>query len=393
MESDVKSLAAIPKVDVVPQDSLAVLEAAYPTAGTKLVLRYLRDAHAHLEICNVDGSSKRALELPSIGSLEGFHAKKVHNEVFFKLVNFQDAGSTYRMEVDGASVNIEVFKRTEVPGLNPEEFETRQVRYRSVDGTSVPMFIVGRKGQRAASPCLLYGYGGFNISITPSFSLARLMFIKHFGGRVCIANIRGGGEYGEDWHQAGTIHNKQNVFDDFISAAKYLCTTGLTTPAQLAIQGGSNGGLLVAACINQQPELFAAAVAQVPVTDQLKFHKFTIGYAWCSDFGNAEEDEDHFKTLRAYSPVHNVSPHSGRYPATLITTGDHDDRVVPLHSYKYIAALQNTIGRRSGELNPLLIRIETKAGHGSGKPTQKVIEEAADIWSFIAKHTGATWRD
>ncbi|KAG5176056.1 prolyl endopeptidase [Tribonema minus] len=398
MEADPASLALVPRVDVVQQDSVAVLEGAYAVANDRLVLLYMRDAYEQLEICDLNGGDRRSIQLPSIGSIEGISAKKTKNEMFFKFVNFQDAGTTYRCEItrkqDGKiEISRDVFKRTVVPGLNPDDFETKQVRFKSTDGTSVPMFIVGSKGQRGAAPCLLYGYGGFNISITPSFSLSRLIFIKNFGGRVCVANIRGGGEYGEDWHDAGVGANKQNVFDDFISGAKYLCTINLTTPAQLAINGGSNGGLLVGACINQQPELFAAAVAQVGVMDMLRFHKFTIGYAWCSDYGNPDDDKNKYKVLRAYSPVHNVAPDAGRYPATLLTTGDHDDRVVPLHSYKYAAMLQSVIGSRKGENNPLLIRIDTRSGHGAGKPTSKVIEESSDIWAFIARHTGAVWRD
>ncbi|CAM9773071.1 unnamed protein product [Chrysoparadoxa australica] len=399
LERDPAALAAIPKVDVVPEDSTAVLSDATCIAGKHLVLLYLRDAHEHLFHCSLEGQGKRPIELPSIGSIQGLFAKKEYNELFFNFTNFQDPGTIYRgvleeKEDGSADVSTAVFKSVDVPGLDANEFETRQVRYKSKDGTAVPMFIIQQKGQRGVAPCLLYGYGGFNISITPSFSVIRLLFIRHFGGRVCIANIRGGGEYGEDWHKAGTIHQKQNVFDDFISAAQYVSTTKLTTPGQLAINGGSNGGLLVGACINQQPELFSAAVAQVGVMDMLRFHKFTIGRAWCSDFGDPDADEQQFKTLYAYSPIHNVLPTSGRYPAVMLTTGDHDDRVVPLHSYKYAAALQDLVGSKPDQDKPLLIRIDTKAGHGAGKPTDKIIEEAADIYSFIAHHTGAhTWQD
>ncbi len=294
-----------------------------------------------------------------------------------------------------------VIFRAVIPGLNPDEYTTTQVFYTRKDGTKVPMFLVRRSDAADAAaatkkprPTFLYGYGGFNISIRPSFSLSRLLFIRHYGGVVAVANIRGGGEYGEEWHNGGTKHNKQNVFDDFISAAEYLVKEGLSTPQQIAINGGSNGGLLVAACINQRPDLFGAAVAQVGVLDMLRFHKFTIGYAWCSDYGNADDEEADFKYLLGYSPVHNINTKDGvTYPATLITTGDHDDRVVPLHSYKYIAALQHAHGGNAAQERPLIIRIDTKAGHGAGKPTGKLIEEQCDVMAFIAKNTGATWTD
>lgn len=390
------ALAALPTVDVVPEDEGAVLEGVAVTAGCYLLLLYLKDVQSKFEIARLDGSGRRAVALPGVGSITGLSAKKEQGEFFYQFMGFQDPGTTFRVrvaEADGATT-MAPFQRTEVPGLDPSEFSTRQVFYSSKDGTKVPMFIINHKeAPEGPGPTLLYGYGGFNISITPGFSLNRLLWVKHFGGTVAIANIRGGGEYGEEWHKAGTLHNKQNVFDDFIAAAEYLHNAEISSPSQLAIQGGSNGGLLVGACINQRPELFAAAVAQVGVMDMLRFHKFTIGYAWCSDYGNADKDAAEFRTLRAYSPVHNVGGAAGPYPATLLTTGDHDDRVVPLHSYKYAAALQNVQGARPEQAAPLLIRIDTKSGHGAGKPTSKQIEEVSEMVAFIAKNTGATWKD
>jgi len=255
------------------------------------------------------------------------------------------------------------------------------------------MFIVYKKPVKLDSnnPVLLYGYGGFNYAIQPSFSSFRIVWLQHFNGILAIPNIRGGGEYGEEWHQAGVKHKKQNVFDDFQAAAKYLIQEKYTNPKLLSISGGSNGGLLVGACINQTPELYGCAVAAVGVMDMLRFHKFTIGNQWCSDYGCADNLED-FKYLIKYSPVHNV-PKGKPFPAVLLVTADHDDRVPPLHSYKYIAALQNELGNEPYQSSPLLIRIDTKAGHGGGRPTAKIIEEQADVYSFIAYSLGLTWQE
>lgn len=415
MEWDEPALAAIPKTTIVPEDETGVLQEVSVVAGDWLVLTFERDACNQLELCDLAGEHKKAIDVPGIGTIGRIAAHKEYDHIFFKFTNFVTPGLIYRgsiekaTAVDGAaiaadsttvtdksatvdaSVKLEVFRNTQVPGICLEDFETKQVRYASKDGTVVPMFVVGQKGAERPGPCMLYGYGGFNISLRPQFSASQLLFIQHFGGRVCVANIRGGGEYGEDWHQAGTIHKKQNVFDDFTAAARYLTKESYTTKEQLAIMGGSNGGLLVGACINQHPELFAAAVAQVGVMDMLRFDQFTIGYAWRSDFGSAEANEEQFKTLRAYSPVHNVNQDAGPYPAVLLTTGDHDDRVCPLHSYKYMAELQYSIGSRE-DRKPLVIRIDVDCGHCTGKPTEKIIAEASDIYAFIAKHTGATWR-
>jgi prolyl oligopeptidase len=272
-----------------------------------------------------------------------------------------------------------LFRQPEVD-FNPAGYETKQVFYSSKDGTRVPMFITHKKGIQldGNNATYLYGYGGFSISLTPSFSVGQLVWME-LGGVLAIPNLRGGGEYGEEWHQAGMKLKKQNVFDDFIAAAEWLISQGYTSPAKLGIGGGSNGGLLVGACMTQRPDLFGAALPAVGVMDMLRFHKFTIGWAWCSEYGSPENLEE-FETLYAYSPLHNLKAGTA-YPATMITTADHDDRVVPAHSFKFAAALQEA---HAGE-KPVLIRIETKAGHGAGKPTAKIIEEIADKWAFLVR--------
>ena len=264
--------------------------------------------------------------------------------------------------------------------FDPAEYETKQVFYKSKDGTRVPMFITHKKGLKldGNNPAYLYGYGGFNISLMPSFSVSMLSWME-MGGVYAMPNLRGGGEYGEEWHRAGTKLQKQNVFDDFIAAAEWLIASQYTRPEKLAIAGGSNGGLLVGACMTQRPELYAAALPAVGVMDMLRFHKFTIGWAWTSDYGSSDNAEE-FKALRAYSPLHNLKP-GVRYPSTMVTTADHDDRVVPAHSFKFAATLQEA---HAGG-NPVLIRIETKAGHGAGKPTTKIIDEVADKWGFLVR--------
>lgn len=343
----------------------------------QFVASYLKDAYTQVKIFNLDGSFVREVELPGIGSAGGFNGKPDDTETFYSYTSFTTPRTIYHYNmVTGES---SLYRQPEVD-FNPDNYETHQVFYHSKDGTRVPMFITHKKGLKldGNNPTILYGYGGFGISLTPSFSISRVVWLE-MGGVYAIPNLRGGGEYGEDWHQAGTKLNKQNVFDDFIAAAEWLIENKYTSSKRLAISGGSNGGLLVGACMTQRPDLFGAALPAVGVMDMLRFHKFTIGWAWCSDYGSPDNPEE-FKALYAYSPLHNLQPETA-YPATLITTADHDDRVVPAHSFKFIAALQ---AAHVGD-NPVLIRIDTKAGHGAGKPTAKIIEEIADEWAFLVK--------
>ena len=345
--------------------------------NNQFVTDYLKDARSSIKIFDLEGSFVREVELPGIGSAGGFGGKRYDTETFYSFTSFTIPTTIYRYDmVSGKST---LFRQPKVD-FKPDEYETKQVFYTSKDGTSVPMFITHKKGLQldGNNPTLLYGYGGFNVSLTPSFSVSRLVWME-MGGVYALPNLRGGGEYGEEWHQAGTKLNKQNVFDDFIAAAEWLINHKYTQPEKLAIAGGSNGGLLVGACMTQRPELFGAALPAVGVMDMLRFHKFTIGWAWCSDYGSPENLEE-FKALSAYSPLHNLKTGTA-YPATLISTADHDDRVFPAHSFKFAAALQAAHG---GD-KPVLIRIETKAGHGAGKPTSKIIEELADEWAFLVR--------
>ncbi len=344
--------------------------------GGKLVANYLQDASTRIKVFSREGSFEKEITLPSIGTASGFGGKSDQTETFYSFTSFTRPSTIYRY--DFTSERSSIFRKSEV-SFNSEEYETKQVFFSSKDGTSVPMFIVHKKGlvRDGSNPTLLYAYGGFNVSRTPYFSISNIVFLER-GGVYALANIRGGGEYGEDWHQGGMLHNKQNVFDDFIAAAEHLIAQQYTSSDHLAIKGGSNGGLLIGAVVNQRPDLFKAAIPQVGVMDMLRYHKFTIGYAWAVEYGSSDEKE-HFENLIKYSPLHNIR-NDVPYPAIMITTADHDDRVVPAHSFKYAAELQE---KQAGFGNPTLIRIETKAGHGAGKPTAKAIEEQADIWSFI----------
>jgi len=360
-------------VDVIPEQG-NVLESA-TLAGGKIIATYIQDAKNAAYVFNLDGSMLHEVALPGIGSLGGFSGKMDDNTAFYSFTSFNYPSTSFKYSI--AENVSEVFYTPEVD-FDAEAYETKQVFYSSKDGTEIPMFLVHKKGLKldGSNPTLLYGYGGFNISMTPGFSTTRAVWLEQ-GGVFALANIRGGGEYGEKWHKAGTVLQKQNVFDDFIAAAEYLILEKYTSPRRLAVYGGSNGGLLVGAVVNQRPELFAAAIPMVGVMDMLRFHKFTIGRYWTVDYGSSDDPEE-FKYLLAYSPVHNISEDK-EYPAILVTTGDHDDRVVPAHSFKYAATLQE---KYTGS-NPVMIRINTDAGHGAGKPTDMVIQEYTDVWAFI----------
>ncbi|MGH8495823.1 MAG: prolyl oligopeptidase family serine peptidase [Gammaproteobacteria bacterium] len=360
--------------EVVPEQE-HVLESA-ELIGGHLVAQYLRDAHAEVKVYDTRGKLVRTVELPGIGAVEGFEGEADDPETFYSYSSFNTPPTTYRYDV--SSGKSTVLHRPEVR-FDPDDYAVEQTFCRSKDGTQVPVFLAYRKGlaRNGDNPTLLYGYGGFNISVTPEFSISRLAWME-MGGLYAVANLRGGGEYGEAWHQAGAKLNKQNVFDDFIAAAECLIDKDYTRPERLGIFGRSNGGLLVGAVLNQRPDLFGAALPAVGVMDMLRFDEFTAGRFWVDDYGSSENAEQ-FEALYAYSPYHNIEE-GEEYPPVLVTTADTDDRVVPGHSFKYVAALQEA---QAGE-EPVLIRIETRAGHGSGKPTTKLIEEYADEWAFLA---------
>lgn len=349
--------------------------------GDTLIVSYLKDAKTQVKLFDLAGKFIREVEFPGIGTASGFGGQRKDSETFYSFSSFNRPPSSYRYDL--ATGESTLFRASEVD-FDPEDYEVKQVFYTSKDGTKVPMFIAHRKGLElnGKNPTLLYGYGGFNISLTPGFSISRLQWME-MGGVFAVPNLRGGGEYGQAWHKAGTKTQKQNVFDDFIAAAEWLIANDYTSPEHLAIQGGSNGGLLVGACLAQRPDLYGACLPAVGVMDMLRFQKFTAGRFWTDDYGSSENSKEEFEALYAYSPYHNLEDGT-EYPPTLVTTADTDDRVVPGHSFKFAARLQEA---QAGS-NPTLIRIETKAGHGSGKPTSKIIEEAADQWAFLAKHLG-----
>lgn len=338
------------------------------------------DAHEKVKVFGLDGGFESDVDLPALGSVGSMSGKRADKEGFYAFTSFNYPATTFRY--DFTTRTSAIFKQPTVD-FDPNAFEIKQVFYPSKDGTKIPMFLVHKKGLKldGSNPTYLYGYGGFDISLEPAFSPAIIVWME-MGGVYAQANLRGGGEYGKEWHDAGRLKNKQNVFDDFIAAADWLVAHKITSAPKLAIGGGSNGGLLVGAVMTQRPDLFGAVLPAVGVMDMLRFHKFTIGWAWKSDYGDPEIKED-FETALAYSPLHNLKPGTA-YPATLVTTGDHDDRVVPAHSHKFIATLQ---AAQKG-IAPVLTRIETKAGHGAGKPTAKIIEERADQWAFLTQALG-----
>ena len=349
-----------------------------------LVLTYNMNASDHAFVYDLDGKQRHEVALPAIGSV-GFSGKAQEPECFYTFSSFTQPGTVYRYDIN---VNRSTVYAQPKVKFRQKDFVTEQIFFHSKDGTYIPMFLTHKKGLKlnGKNPVYLYGYGGFNISLGPGFSTTRIPFLEN-GGIYVQVNLRGGGEFGEKWHLAGTKMQKQNVFDDFIGAAEWLINRGYTSRDRLAIVGGSNGGLLVGACMAQRPELFKVAIPQVGVMDMLRYHKFTIGWNWASDYGTSEDSKEMFEYLHAYSPLHNLRPGTS-YPATLVTTADHDDRVVPAHSFKFAATLQEC---QRGP-NPVLIRIDAKAGHGGGKPLAKILEEQADIYSFILYNMGLKYK-
>ncbi|HBB48348.1 MAG TPA: S9 family peptidase, partial [Flavobacteriaceae bacterium] len=364
--------------DVIPEKEHVL---SINTAGGYLFAEYMVDAISQVFQYDYNGTEIRQIELPGPGSAGGFGAEKDETELFYSFTNYTTPGSVYKMDI--ASGASELFITPSID-FNSEDYTSEQVFYSSKDGTKVPMIITYKKGlnRNGKNPTILYGYGGFNISLTPSFSIVKAVWLEQ-GGVYAVPNIRGGGEYGKTWHTAGTQMQKQNVFDDFIAAAEYLIDNDYTSSDYLAVRGGSNGGLLVGAVMTQRPDLMRVALPAVGVLDMLRYHTFTAGAGWGYDYGTAQDSQEMFNYLLGYSPVHNVKP-GVSYPATLVTTGDHDDRVVPAHSFKFAAQLQ---ANQSGD-DPVLIRIETDAGHGAGTPVSKTIEQYSDIFGFTLFHMG-----
>lgn len=367
--------------ELVPQTD-GVLSGVYFTGKDKMILLYETDAYNQAYLYTTDGKEVAPISLPGIGSV-GFSTDTKHDEVYYSFVSFNSPATFYSYNT--ADNTSTLFRTTEVKGFNPDDYVTEQVFYTSADGTRVPMFITYKKGleRNGKNPVYLYGYGGFNISLNPGFSPYRVLWLEN-GGIYAQANLRGGSEYGEDWHIAGTKQNKLNVFNDFIAAAEYMINEGWTSPEYLVAEGGSNGGLLVGATVNMRPDLFKVAIPRVGVMDMMRYHLFTIGWNWASDYGTSADSKEMADYLLGYSPIHNIKNDGTQYPAIMVTTADHDDRVVPAHSFKYAATLQAS---DTGDA-PKLIRIDSKAGHGAGKPIAKVIDEYADIYSFIFYNMG-----
>ncbi len=364
--------------DLIPETEFVLT----PTKGGGYIFaNYMKDAVSMVKQYDYKGKLIREVELPGVGTVNGFGAKKEDKELYYSFTNYVTPGSIYKYDIEKG--NSEVFNTPKID-FNPEDYESKQVFYTSKDGTKVPMIITHKKGLAldGKNPTILYGYGGFNISLTPSFSIANAVWMEQ-GGIYAVANLRGGGEYGKKWHNAGTQLKKQNVFDDFIAAAEFLIDKNYTSSDYLAIRGGSNGGLLVGATMTQRPELIQVALPAVGVLDMLRYHTFTAGAGWAYDYGTAEDSKEMFTYLKGYSPVHNVKE-GVSYPATMITTGDHDDRVVPAHSFKFAAELQE---KQTGD-NPVLIRVEVHAGHGAGTPVSKIIDQYADIYGFTLWNMG-----
>ena len=375
-------VAAAASIEIVPETTAPLRSASI--VGDRLVLHYLEDAHSVIRLYTLDGAAVGSIPLPGLGTIEGLAGRQGDRETFFRFSSFVCPPVIQRYDLDSGVV--ETLHEADA-SFDSERFETRQVWYTSRDGVRVPMFVTARADVRpdGERPTFLSGYGGFSNPMTPLWSTPLRVWLE-LGGVLAVANLRGGDEYGEAWHRAGMRADKQTVFDDFIAAGEHLIASGWTRSGRLAIGGGSNGGLLVTACANQRPELFGAVLAMVPVTDMLRFHRFTIGWAWQSEYGSPDDPED-FQVLRRYSPLHNVIP-GAAYPPMLLLTGDHDDRVVPAHAYKLTAALQAVAGGDA----PILLRVDTRAGHGHGKPTSKVIDEVADRWAFVARSLGMTVR-
>lgn len=367
--------------DLIPETEFPLTIA---TGGRKFFAQYIKDAVSQVFQYNLEGKKEMEIKLPGLGTASGFGGKREETEVYYTYTSYTAPASIFKYDIPTGKTSL--YKTSGVK-INGEDFESKQVFYTSKDGTQVPMIITYKKGMQlnGKNPVMLYGYGGFNISLTPSFSVSNTVFMEN-GGIYAVANLRGGGEYGDKWHNAGTKTSKQNVFDDFIAAAEYLIKENYTSKEYLAISGGSNGGLLVGACMTQRPDLYKVCFPAVGVLDMLRYHKFTAGAGWAYDYGTADDSKEMFDYLYKYSPVHNVKKGTC-YPATMVMTGDHDDRVVPAHSFKFAAELQAA----QSCTNPTLIRIETKAGHGAGKPTAMLIDEQADKWAFMLWNMGLSY--